>query len=84
MAQLINSFRSELPLIERLKTEAIRSQHWKELMAVAGQTFDADNKNLRLQDVLDLKLGQFPDAVNEIIQTATVSPAKSAGHFVES
>ncbi|CDJ47273.1 Axonemal 1-beta dynein heavy chain dynein heavy chain, related [Eimeria brunetti] len=71
VTQLINSFRSELPLIERLKNEAIRPQHWKELMAAAGQNFDAENKNLRLQDVLDLQLGRVPDAVNEIIQAAT-------------
>ncbi|CDI85908.1 hypothetical protein EPH_0064790 [Eimeria praecox] len=71
VTQLINGFRSELPLIERLKNEAIRPQHWKELMAAAGQTFDAENKNFRLQDVLDLQLGRVPDAVNEIIQAAT-------------
>lgn len=41
-------------------------------MAAAGQTFDAENKNFRLQDVLDLQLGRVPDAVNEIIQAATV------------
>lgn len=42
-------------------------------MAAAGQNFDAENKNFRLQDVLDLQLGRFPDAVNEIIQAAAVS-----------
>ena len=72
MAQLISGFRSEIPLIERLKNEAIRPQHWKELMAVAGQTFDAENKNFRLQDVLNLQLARYPDAVNEIFQAATV------------
>ncbi|KAL8455337.1 hypothetical protein Emag_000819 [Eimeria magna] len=69
---LITSFRSELPLIERLKNEAIRPQHWKELMGVAGKVFDADNRNFRLQDVLNLRLSQFPEAVNEIIQAANV------------
>lgn len=76
VAQLVNGFRSELPLLERLKNEAIRPQHWKELMAVAGQTFDAENRNFRLQDVLDLRLARFPDAVNEIIQGATVGLRK--------
>lgn len=46
-------------------------------MAAAGQNFDAENKNLRLQDVLDLQLGRVPDAVNEIIQAATVGAVKS-------
>ncbi|KAL8426027.1 hypothetical protein Efla_001945 [Eimeria flavescens] len=68
--QLISDFRSELPLIEKLKNEAIRPQHWKELMTVAGRNFDANSKNFRLQDVLDLKLGRFPDAINEIIEAA--------------
>ncbi|KAL8274185.1 hypothetical protein Esti_001870 [Eimeria stiedai] len=67
---LINSFRSELSLIERLKNEAIRPQHWKELMCVAGKVFDAENKNFRLQDVLNLELARFPDAISEIIQAA--------------
>ncbi|OEH75761.1 axonemal 1-beta dynein heavy chain dynein heavy related protein [Cyclospora cayetanensis] len=62
VVQVINGFRSQLPLVERLKNEAIRPQHWKELMGLAGQSFDGENQNLRLQDVLDLKLERFPDA----------------------
>ncbi|PFH33986.1 dynein heavy chain family protein [Besnoitia besnoiti] len=70
LTQAIGSFMNAVPLIERLKTDAMRPQHWRQLMDLTGWEFETDNRKFRLQDVFDLGLSRFPDQVQNILQTA--------------
>ncbi|PHJ24428.1 dynein heavy chain family protein, partial [Cystoisospora suis] len=70
VAQAISAFRNSIPLIERLKTDAMRTQHWKQLMEIAGCEFDVDSHKFRLQNVFDLNLSRFPEQVQNILQVA--------------
>lgn len=72
LAQAISAFRNSIPLIERLKTDAMRTQHWKQLMEIAGCEFDVDSHKFRLQNVFDLNLSRFPEQVQNILQVAQV------------
>nr|CEL69705.1 TPA: Dynein heavy chain 10, axonemal [Neospora caninum Liverpool] len=70
LTQAIARFRNSVPLIERLKTDAMRPQHWRQLMALAGCEFEVDSKKFKLQNVFDLDLSRFPDQVQNTLQIA--------------
>ncbi|KFG44621.1 dynein heavy chain family protein, partial [Toxoplasma gondii GAB2-2007-GAL-DOM2] len=70
LTQAILSFRNSIPLIERLKTDAMKPQHWRHLMELAGCEFEVDSKKFKLQNVFDLDLSRFPDQVQNVLQTA--------------
>jgi dynein heavy chain len=71
LEEVVSSFKVAVPLIQQLKTDAIRPQHWIELMGVAGtETADFDVKKLTLASVFAMELHKYPDEVNEIVVTA--------------
>jgi dynein heavy chain len=71
LEELISSFKTSVPLIQSLKHDAIRPQHWVELLALAGQeSGELDPKKMSLSTVFSLELNRFPEEVNEIVVTA--------------
>ncbi|KFG65740.1 dynein heavy chain family protein, partial [Toxoplasma gondii RUB] len=80
LTQAILSFRNSIPLIERLKTDAMKPQHWRHLMELAGCEFEVDSKKFKLQNVFDLDLSRFPDQVQNVLQTAQVG-SQNTHHF---
>eukprot|EP00928_Gymnodinium_smaydae_P090380 TRINITY_DN7418_c2_g3_i1.p1 TRINITY_DN7418_c2_g3~~TRINITY_DN7418_c2_g3_i1.p1 ORF type:complete len:3325 (+),score=999.70 TRINITY_DN7418_c2_g3_i1:390-9977(+) len=69
--EVVTSFKTAVPLIQQLKSDAIKAVHWKELMQLAGQTETTfDEKKLTLNSVFSMQLHRFPDEVNEIVVTA--------------
>jgi dynein heavy chain len=71
LEEVVSSFKTSVPLIQQLKSDAIRSMHWEELMRIAGMdASDFDFKKLTLTSVFNMKLSRFPDEVNEIVVTA--------------
>lgn len=73
-----------MPLIQQLKSDAIRKTHWEELMTLAevetvalatlSRPFtceeDFDIKKMTLNAVFAMQLHRFPDEVNELVVTA--------------
>eukprot|EP00927_Polykrikos_kofoidii_P034569 TRINITY_DN29308_c0_g1_i1.p1 TRINITY_DN29308_c0_g1~~TRINITY_DN29308_c0_g1_i1.p1 ORF type:complete len:3708 (-),score=892.28 TRINITY_DN29308_c0_g1_i1:94-10965(-) len=69
--EVITSFKLAVPLIQQLKSDAIRPVHWTELMTIAGQdSADFDIKKMTLNAVFTMQLHRFPDDVNNIVVTA--------------
>jgi len=71
LEEVVSNFKSGVPLIQQLKSDAVRPQHWVELMEIASlDTSDFDVKKLTLSSVFAMQLHRFPDDVNEIVVTA--------------
>jgi dynein heavy chain len=71
LEEVVLSFKAAVPLIQQLKSDAIRPQHWIELMNLAGvETADFDVKKLTLAGVFAMELHKYPEEVNEIVVTA--------------
>jgi dynein heavy chain len=71
LEEVVGSFKTSVPLIQQLKSDAIRPVHWQELMNIAGMdSTDFDIKKLTLTSVFNMQLHRFPDEVNEIVVTA--------------
>jgi dynein heavy chain len=72
LEEVVTSFKAAVPLIEQLKSDAIKKVHWEELMHIAGvDSTDFDIKKMTLNSVFAMQLHQFPDQVNELCVTAT-------------
>eukprot|EP00438_Fugacium_kawagutii_P021971 Skav216999 [mRNA] locus=scaffold1803:29837:36641:+ [translate_table: standard] len=57
-----------VPLIQQLKSDAIRKGHWEELMTLAEvESEDFDIKKMTLNAVFAMQLHRFPDEVNELV-----------------
>ena len=54
----------------QLANDAMRDRHWKTLMKTCGKTFVMD-ENFTFGDLLNLKLHEFADDVEEIVASAT-------------
>jgi len=71
LEEVIGSFKTAVPLIQQLKSDAIQQTHWKELMVTAGvEVEEFDIKKMTLNSVFAMQLHRFPDEVNEIVVTA--------------
>ena len=62
------NFLVSLPLIESLRTPAMRSVHWEDLMAKTGVHFDF--KELTIENLISLNLHKFPEEVEMIVGKA--------------
>ncbi|KAJ9457151.1 Dynein beta chain [Diplonema papillatum] len=63
-----HNFLISLPLLQSLKTPAMKQSHWQELMACAGARFDAND--LSVENILSLNLHRHPEAVAAIVDQA--------------
>ncbi|CAK8985449.1 unnamed protein product [Durusdinium trenchii] len=71
LEEVVTSFKAGVPLIQQLKSDAIRKGHWEELMTLAEvETEDFDIKKMTLNAVFAMQLHRFPDEVNELVVTA--------------
>ena len=60
-----------LPSIVALKNSAIHVRHWEKLAHLSGAKIDLKSETMTLKHVLDLRLSEFPDEVEIIIDEAT-------------
>lgn len=58
-----------LPLIEDIRTDAMRERHWESLKNKIGVQFEINDK-LLLQFIYDLDLGKYQEDVEEIADQA--------------
>lgn len=66
---VVQQFRESLPLIEMLKTDALKTHHWEKLMTETKVRFEFNN-NFTLGNLFTMELHKFPDIVNGIVNAA--------------
>ena len=66
----VTGFKDSLPLIEQLKSPAMKPRHWQELMKVTGTKFTMDPKTFKLRNIFAMDLSRFSDDVNKIAYKA--------------
>eukprot|EP00966_Prymnesium_polylepis_P043374 1006383-Prymnesium_polylepis.1 len=59
-----------LPLLQKLKNDAMRERHWKELKDVTGITLDMNPKTFTLQKLFEMQLDRFEEQINDICSGA--------------
>ena len=72
VAETIEGFKDSLPLIENLKSDALRDRHWKSLIAVTGQDpdFNTNPATFKLADLFGMELHKFRDDVLQLCVAA--------------
>lgn len=68
----IFNFKDSLPLIVRLKNDAMMRRHWQKLMEVTSVKFDVGSSTVTLGNIFAMELHRFTadieDIVNEAVQ----------------
>jgi len=67
----IEGFGASLPLISKLKNEAMKERHWKKLMELTGVQFSMNPKTFTLQGIFEMNLSRFEDTIDDIVTEAT-------------
>nr|AML30863.1 axonemal inner arm dynein heavy chain 7 [Marsilea vestita] len=67
----VKEFQESLPLIQDLKSEALRPRHWDKLMKETGKSFDMDPKSFTLANLFRMELHKFASVISEITNAAT-------------
>jgi dynein heavy chain len=66
----VKNMQSSLPLVEELRSKAMRDRHWKQVMRACGTEFRMD-ESFTFGAMLALELHKFEDDVLEIVDRAT-------------
>ena len=66
----IEGFGVSLPLISKLKNEAMKERHWKKLMELTGVEFSMNPKTFTLQGIFEMNLSRFEDTIDDIVTEA--------------
>ena len=66
----VKNMQSSLPLVEELRSKAMRDRHWKQVMKACGTDFKMDD-SFTFGSMLALELHKFEDDVLEIVDRAT-------------
>jgi dynein heavy chain len=75
----IQDFQGSIPLIEDLKSDALRERHWQQLMKVTGKEFDMNPKTFTLENLFAMGLSNFVDEIGEMVGGASKELAIEAG-----
>uniref|UniRef100_A0A383W4S5 Dynein-1, subspecies f n=1 Tax=Tetradesmus obliquus TaxID=3088 RepID=A0A383W4S5_TETOB len=66
----IAGFADSLPLMKELKSESLRPRHWKQLMALTGQSFDLDPKTFTLANMFAMQLHKYKEDIAKVTSSA--------------
>jgi len=66
----IYNFKDSLPLIVRLKNDAMQRRHWQKLMDVTGVKFDMTSATVTLGSIFAMELHRFTSDIEEIVNEA--------------
>ncbi|GMI21327.1 hypothetical protein TeGR_g3290 [Tetraparma gracilis] len=70
MKEKIDQFKATLPLIQDLRSEALRPRHWEALKAEIHKEFDPDSPTFTLEDIFSLGLHNYSEFVGEMSANA--------------
>lgn len=68
----VDTFRRTLPLITDLKNPAMRPRHWDRVKKVIGIDFDENSPDFRLEAIIDMKMQDYAEHINDISTAATM------------
>jgi hypothetical protein len=68
LADQIEKFKQQLPLVARLRHPGIKTAHWEMIRGITGLTISLND--LTLQDFLNLDLGRWTEQIVELATTA--------------
>ncbi|XP_073386148.1 dynein-1-alpha heavy chain, flagellar inner arm I1 complex isoform X3 [Physcomitrium patens] len=71
MEAKLKDFQESLPLIQDLKSEAMRRRHWDKLMEETGKNFDMDPKTFTLANIFRMELHNYAATIGEITNAAS-------------
>ena len=75
----IEDFQASIPLIQDLKSDALRERHWKKLMEVTGKEFDMNPKTFTLENLFAMNLAEFTVEIGDLVGGASKELAIEAG-----
>jgi dynein heavy chain len=70
LAKVIEDFSTVLPLLSELSKASIMPRHWEEIMEITHTEFDVESGDFKLQTLLDAKIENFKDDIEEITEGA--------------
>ena len=70
MRDRIDQFKQTLPLIQDLRSEALRPRHWAALKKEINKEFDPDGARFTLEDIFSLGLHNYADFIGELSSNA--------------
>eukprot|EP00698_Gefionella_okellyi_P021190 TRINITY_DN679_c0_g2_i1.p1 TRINITY_DN679_c0_g2~~TRINITY_DN679_c0_g2_i1.p1 ORF type:complete len:4462 (-),score=1316.63 TRINITY_DN679_c0_g2_i1:16-13401(-) len=69
LESMVKNMKVALPLVQMLRSEALRDRHWKQLARVTGKPLPSDT-NFKLSELLGLDLHDHADDVSQIVEKA--------------
>jgi dynein heavy chain len=70
LSKQIKDFQIVLPLLQELCKDCVKPRHWKEVMEVTGTELRIDSSEMKLSELLDARLENHNDAIEEICESA--------------
>lgn len=68
----VDTFRRTLPLIADLKNTALRPRHWTTVKTIMNVDFDENSEEFKLEAIIDMKMQDYAEQINEISNAATM------------
>ncbi len=70
LKETVEKFKTMMPLIQDLRSPALRERHWSQLMEEVGKTFDYNSADFNLERIFSLGLDQHAELVANISGSA--------------
>jgi dynein heavy chain len=70
LQQKVKEMQTLLPLISNLLNPAMQARHWTKILRLAGKSIDVTSPSTTFKDIINLKLYNFENEVNEIVDIA--------------
>lgn len=66
----IEDFQQVLPLLMELSKKSIQQRHWQQVNDITGKDLQVEREDFKLQSLIDAKLNDFKDEINDITESA--------------
>ena len=63
LRKTIDDFNEMVPLLELMTNKAMKPRHWQRMADVTGHTFDVENEQFQLKNILEAPLLQFKEDI---------------------
>ncbi|XP_077975281.1 dynein axonemal heavy chain 8-like [Styela clava] len=70
LSNKINDFNESCPILELMSDKAMKQRHWDRITALTGYTFDVDNENFQLRNIMAAPLLKYKEDIEDICISA--------------